>query len=77
MSMARTLTFTSAVWILHGCGGLAPIDLPGAGRYELDLADFDSHPIARDLGLKPGKNEITDAFWAEFSFRMQPGRALR
>jgi hypothetical protein len=43
------------------------------GDYTLTLADFASHPIASDLGLKVGDNHIDHAFRLEYSFEMLPG----
>ncbi len=49
---------------------------PLMGDFTLDLADFDSHPLAADLGLTPGQSHIDEAFWLAFSFTMDPGEEL-
>ncbi|WP_088242741.1 hypothetical protein [Calothrix rhizosoleniae] len=43
------------------------------GKYELLLNNFDSHPIAHELGLKVGKQDILEAFWFDFDFIVENG----
>ncbi len=52
----------------HGGGLLA--------EHVLTLADVDSHPIARDLGLAAGPIETGVGFWARFDFTIDRGRVL-
>jgi len=46
------------------------------GKYELLLNHFDSHPIANELGLKVGKQDILEAFWFDFDFIVENGREV-
>lgn len=46
------------------------------GDYTLRINDFSSHPIARDVGLNDGLNNIEEAFHLCFSFVMNAGREL-
>jgi uncharacterized protein with NAD-binding domain and iron-sulfur cluster len=46
------------------------------GDYVLHLAALDSHPVARDLGLRVGETHIDHAFRVEFDFTMQAGREV-
>jgi hypothetical protein len=41
--------------------------------FTLEIADWDSHPIASDLGLQPGGLSPELAFGAEFEFDIQLG----
>lgn len=46
------------------------------GDYTLQLNDFASHPLAKDLGLRVGPNAIEEAFHLNFSFTMGLGKEL-
>ncbi|MBD2683571.1 MULTISPECIES: hypothetical protein [Nostoc] len=46
------------------------------GQYELMLNNFDSHPIAQELGLKVGKQRVLDAFWFNYDFIMEAGTEI-
>lgn len=43
------------------------------GDYEINLSDFDSHPIRKDLGLKDGPLHPLLSFWAEFDMIVPAG----
>lgn len=45
------------------------------GRYQLRLRDLASHPIRRDLGLKPDTEPLA-AYWMDLDFALQPGVQL-
>jgi hypothetical protein len=48
--------------------------IPGAHR--VHVADWDSHPIVRDLGLEGADPEVLVDAWAEFDFEMEAGRIV-
>ena len=39
-------------------------------RYEVVFEDFESHPIRKDLGFKPGPIKVDVAFWSKFDFEI-------
>jgi uncharacterized protein with NAD-binding domain and iron-sulfur cluster len=51
-------------------GGVLP------GTFDLRLAAHESHPVAGELGLRRGRNEVEAAFWVDFDFVMDKGRTL-
>lgn len=48
--------------------------IPGA--FELRVYEVDSHPMARDLGLRAGTNPVLAALHVDFDFTMENGRTL-
>ncbi|PKB25272.1 acetoacetate decarboxylase [Novosphingobium kunmingense] len=46
------------------------------GTFEATIADFDSHPIARDLGLAPGAQRLEFPFWVNMDFTIGQGSEL-
>jgi hypothetical protein len=66
--------------IVEACANMHEGSFRGAGPllgdYRLSLADWASHPIARELGLRVGDNPIAAALWTKFSFTMEPGEEL-
>ena len=46
------------------------------GRYALELADSDTHPIARDLGLLVGKQPAEFGYWLDFDFELEAGKEV-
>lgn len=44
-------------------------------EYDLTLVDFDSHPIARDLGLRANQRAIL-GYWMDFDFTFKPGTII-
>ncbi|MCC6997989.1 MAG: NAD(P)-binding protein [Deltaproteobacteria bacterium] len=44
--------------------------------WEVEVPHFDSHPIARDLGLTTGVQPGRHAFWVDFDFEMHAGTVL-
>lgn len=46
------------------------------GTYEAVIANFDSHPVASDLGLKPGPQRLEFPFWVNFDFTIREGREV-
>lgn len=46
------------------------------GQYELILNHFDSHPIAQELGLDVGRQDVIEAFWFDFDFIVEPGTEI-
>jgi uncharacterized protein with NAD-binding domain and iron-sulfur cluster len=63
--------------IVHACARIHEGSFRGAGPmlgdYRLQLADWASHPIAAELGLKVGENPVDVAMWTKFSFTMEAG----
>ena len=51
-------------------GGLLP------GRWDIEVADYASHPVARDLGLDATKLLGKRGFWLDFDFRLEQGAAV-
>ncbi|MBS0476345.1 MAG: acetoacetate decarboxylase family protein [Proteobacteria bacterium] len=43
------------------------------GTFEATLADFDSHPLARDMGVGTGPQRLEFPFWVNFDFVINPG----
>lgn len=46
------------------------------GRFDATVADFDSHPIASDLGLSPGPQRLEFPFWVNMDFTIRQGREV-
>jgi hypothetical protein len=46
------------------------------GRHEVEIQPYESHPIARDLGLRQGKLTPFASVHADFDFVMENGREL-
>jgi hypothetical protein len=42
--------------------------------FSVEIADVDSHPIRRDLGLPTGTLTPVAAFWTGFDFWIGPGQ---
>lgn len=51
-------------------GGVRP------GAYQLTLHDLPTHPVAKDLGLDSGIQDITAAFWMHADLEMGNGREV-
>jgi Acetoacetate decarboxylase (ADC) len=51
-------------------GGFLP------GRWDIDVPDYASHPVARDLGLDATKLRGVRGFWLDFDFRLEQGAAV-
>ena len=47
-----------------------------SGRYAIDVANFDSHPMTRDLGLDPKTLGSVKGFWLDFDFVLECGRVV-
>ena len=47
-----------------------------SGRWDIDVADYASHPVARDLGLDATKLRGVRGFWLDFDFRLEQGAAV-
>ncbi|MDE2437185.1 MAG: acetoacetate decarboxylase family protein [Sphingomonadales bacterium] len=59
----------SFVDTFHG-GGLLD------GSYEATLFNYDSHPLAADLGLSPGPQPLEFPFWVNMDFTIGEGREV-
>jgi hypothetical protein len=46
------------------------------GRHEVEIQPYESHPIARDLGLRSGRLTPFASVYADFDFVMNNGREL-
>ncbi len=46
------------------------------GDYILDLKNYDSHPIIKDLGLKEGKQPVFFSYWVNFDFKIGNGEEI-
>ncbi|MEL6481269.1 MAG: hypothetical protein AAFQ75_07435, partial [Pseudomonadota bacterium] len=44
--------------------------------YTVQIHDYDSHPIRKDLGLKEGPLKPIVSFWSRFDFWIGPGATL-
>lgn len=60
---AAVVQCTAPITALRGFGRVK-------GGYELTLAAFDSHPIARDSGLPDGPQTSLVGFWADLDFEI-------
>lgn len=47
-----------------------------SGRYSLDLRDSDTHPIARDIGLRVGAQPAALAFWLDCDLELGRGNEV-
>jgi hypothetical protein len=59
--------------------GFDPVDFRDGGfldgPYTLDLHDLESHPLAADLGLRPGARSLL-SYWMDFDFRLRAGATV-
>ena len=44
--------------------------------YDLTIADFESHPIMKDLGIRPDATKGLLGFWIDFDFLLENGRVV-
>ena len=46
------------------------------GEYEFCLNHLDSHPLAEDLGLQVGTQEVKSGYWFDYDFSMLTGKEI-
>lgn len=46
------------------------------GSYSATIAEYDSHPLASDLGIAPGTVPLELGFWVNFDFTIGAGREV-
>lgn len=47
-----------------------------AGSYEATVYEYQSHPLASDLGIAPGPQRLEFPFWVNFDFTIGAGREV-